>query len=110
MGILNDVKEQLGVVAEDTAFDNVIIIHINSVMSILTQLGVGPAEGFMITSDAEDWDLLYADARLNAIKSYVYLRVKFLFDPQSFGSGFVLSALERQFQEMEWRLNAEVDF
>lgn len=110
MGILNDVKEQLGIVAEDTAFDNVIIIHINSVMSILTQLGVGPAEGFMITSDAEDWDLLYADARLNAIKSYVYLRVKFLFDPGSFGSGFVLSALERQFQEMEWRLNAEVDF
>lgn len=110
MSILSDVKEMLGVVPEDTAFDNQIIIHINSVFSILTQLGVGPTEGFMITGNSEEWDALYEDQRLNPIKSYVYLRVKFLFDPQSFGSGFVTSALERQFTEMEWRLNAEVDF
>jgi len=110
MSILNDVKEQLGIVPEDTAFDNQIRIHINSVFTILTQLGVGPIEGFMITTADEDWDAFYEDQRLNAIKSYMYLRVKFLFDPGSFGSGFVLSALERQFQEMEFRLNAEVDF
>jgi len=108
--ILNDVKEQLGIVAEDTSFDNVITIHINTALTTLTELGVGPAEGFMITGATEEWSAFYEDQRLNSIKSYLFLRVKFLFDPGSFGSGYVLSALERQFQEMEWRLNSEVDF
>ena len=106
--ILNDVKHTLGLLPDDTAFDSDIILHINSVLSILTQLGVGPAEGFMITGSAETWDLFYEDQRLNAIKSYLFLRVKLLHDPPA--TGFVTASYERQYQEMEWRLNAEVDF
>lgn len=106
--ILNDVKETLGIVPADTAFDNIITIHINSVFTTLTQLGVGPIEGFMITGASEEWDAFYEDQRLNAVKSYVFLRVKLLFDPPQ--TGFVTSSYERQILEMEWRLNAEVDF
>lgn len=106
--ILQDVKHQLGLLPEDTAYDNIVVIHINSVLSILTQLGVGPAEGFTITGPDEEWDAFYEDQRLNAIKSYVFLRVKLLMDPPA--TGFVMTSYERQFQEMEFRLNAEVDF
>ncbi len=106
--ILNDVKETLGIVAADTAFDNIIVIHINSVFTTLTQLGVGPIEGFMITGASEDWDLFYEDARLNSIKSYMFLRVKLLFDPPA--TGFTQASYDRQILEMEWRLNSEVDF
>lgn len=106
--ILDDVKDQLGLLPGDTAFDTTIVIHINSVFTILTQLGVGPLEGFMITGDSETWDQFFEDQRLNAVKSYMFLRVKTLFDPAK--TGFEMSALERQYQELEWRLNAEVDF
>lgn len=106
--ILDDVKHQLGILPEDTAFDTTTVIHINTVFSTLTQLGVGPAEGFMIETGDETWDMFFTDQRLNAIKSYIYLRVKLLFDPPT--TGFTMSSYERQIQELEWRLNAEVDF
>jgi hypothetical protein len=106
--ILNDVKETLGIVPADTAFDTTIVIHINSVFLTLTQLGVGPPEGFMITGASEEWDAFFEDQRLNAVKSYMFLRVKLMFDPPP--TGFVLGSYERQILEMEWRLNAEVDF
>jgi hypothetical protein len=106
--ILNDVKHALGLLPADTTFDIDVIMHINSVFTTLNQLGVGPLEGFMITSDAETWDLFYEDQRLNAVKSYVFLRVKLLFDPPTIGKAF--ESYERQILEHEWRLNAEVDF
>lgn len=106
--ILNDVKDQLGLLPEDTSFNNPIIIHINSVFTILTQLGVGPAEGYMITGPENEWSEFYEDQRLNAIKSYMFLRVKLFFDPPP--TGFVTASYERQILEMEFRLNAEVDF
>jgi hypothetical protein len=106
--ILDDVKHQLGIVVADTAFDQTVQIHINSVFAILNQLGVGPAMGFMLETGDETWDEFFTDERLNAVKSYVYLRVKLLFDPPT--TGFVLGSYERQIQELEFRLNAEVDF
>lgn len=106
--ILNDVKHQLGIHEDDTAFDPTIVIHINTVCTTLTQLGVGPLAGFMITGPDEVWDDFYEDQRLNAVKSYMFLRVKLLFDPP--GTGFTTASYERQILELEWRLNAEVDF
>ena len=108
MTILNDVKHQSGLLPGDTSFDTDVIIHANTVFSILTQLAVGPPEGFQIEDGTEEWSLFYDDPRLNAIKSYVFLRVKLLFDPPT--TGFTLAAYERQFAEMEFRLNSEVDF
>lgn len=102
--ILNSVKKILGIASDYDAFDTDIIIHINSVFSTLNQLGLGPDEGFMIEDDSAVWgDFLLDDMRLNSVKTYVYLKVRILFDPPT--SGFVLTALQEQSKELEWRLN-----
>lgn len=106
--ILHDVKHQLGLLPDDTAFDTTIVIHINTIFNVLNQLGVGPLEGFMLETGDETWDQFFTDTNLNAVKSYMYLRVKLLFDPPS--TGFTQSSYDRQIQELEFRLNSEVDF
>ena len=42
--ILTSIKKMLGIDEEYTHFDADVIMDINSVLMILTQLGVGPAE------------------------------------------------------------------
>lgn len=106
--ILNDVKHTLALLPEQTAFDIDIIMHINSAISTLTQLGVGPVEGYMITGPNNLWGEFANDPRLNAVKSYIFLKVKLVFDPP--GTGFVLSSIERQIQELEYRINVIVDY
>lgn len=106
--ILDDVKLALGLLPEDASFDPTIIMHINSAFSLLYDAtSVGGPDGFAITGRTETWDDLFEDTRLNSIKSYVYVRVKVLFDPHIIGA--VLAAHERQFQEMEYRIMAEAD-
>lgn len=106
--ILNDVKHALGLMPEDTSFDSDIIMHINSTFGTLTQLGVGPTIGFQIDDATNVWEEFFTDPRLNAAKSYIFLCVKMLFDPPD--SGFVFSAMERQKEEMEFRLNVVADY
>lgn len=104
--ILTDTKKILGIAEEYTAFDQDIITHINSVFVILNGLGVGPEEGFDISDDTAVWtDFLGDDKRLNSVKSYVYLRVRLLFDPPQ--TSFHISALENQYKELEWRLSIQ---
>lgn len=104
--ILTETKKTLNLSEEYTAFDTDIMLHINSVCSTLHQLGIGPAEGFMITSKNDQWEaLLGDDLRLNMVKSYVFLRVRLLFDASSL-TGPTLSAFQKQIEELEWRLNA----
>ena len=105
--ILNDTKKMLGIPAEHTQFDPDIIMHINSVFDILHQLGVGPDEGFAIADEAAVWDDYTMDINLNAVKSYMYAKVRMIFDPPT--SGIVMGSLEKVISEMEWRLNVEVD-
>jgi hypothetical protein len=104
--ILTSTKKILGLDESYTAFDPDVITHINAAFSTLTQLGVGPAEGFMIEDETAVWDdfLVFADdLQYNSIKTYVYLRVRMLFDPPS--TSFVITALNDQLKELEWRLN-----
>lgn len=102
--ILDDIKKVLGIDPSYTVFDRDIKLHINSVFSTLEQLGVGPDGGFMIIDDTATWGAFYGnDNRYNAIKSYVYLRVRVLFDPPT--TSFLLDAHEKQIKELEWRLN-----
>lgn len=106
--ILISVKKMLGIAAEYTHFDADIIIHINSVFMILNQLGVGPKEGFSISSDVETWDEFTNDnLTIESVKSYMYLKVGLLFDPPP--SSNVLEARNRLVSELEWRLNAIAD-
>jgi hypothetical protein len=106
--ILDDVKHSLGLLPEDTAFDVTIINHINTYLTHLGQLGAGPAEGFMITGAEETWDQFYDDPRLNSVKSYLFLRVRLLFDPPA--TGFTQQSFDRQISELEFRILSETDF
>lgn len=107
--ILTSIKKMLGIAEEYEQFDADIIMHINSVFMILTQLGVGPSEGFSIEDDSAIWsDFIQDSTNIESVKSYVYLRVKLLFDSTSLGSP-VIEAMNRQISELEWRLNIEAE-
>lgn len=102
--ILNTTKKILGLAEDYKVFDLDIIIHINSVLNVVTQLGIGPEDGFMIEDDTATWeDFLGSDKRMNAVKTYVYLRVRLLFDPPT--TSYLINAMESQCRELEWRLN-----
>lgn len=102
--ILTSTKKALGILEDYTAFDVDILMHINSVFSILNQLGIGPADGFMIEDSTPTWvDFLEEDSRLNLVKSYVYLRVRLLFDPPT--TSYLIDSTRKQSEEFEWRLN-----
>lgn len=106
--ILISIKKLLGIEEEYTQFDNDIIMHINTVFLNLTQLGVGPAEGFLIEDDTATWyDFIGDSNQLQAVKSYMYLKVKLLFDPPL--SSSVIESMNRMIAELEWRLNVAVD-
>lgn len=107
--ILSLVKQMLGIPADDTYFDQTLILHINSVFSIIRQLGCGPSDGYVATAESTwhdffgEWD----DRKLQLVKTYMGLKVRQLFDPPT--NGTVANALERQIAELEWRLNIQVD-
>ena len=106
--ILSSTKKILGIAPEYEAFDLMIMTHINSVFSTLEQIGVGPVGGFMIEDATAEWGaLLGTDNRLNQVKSYVYLRVRLLFDPPA--TSFAINSLQEQAKEMEWRLQVTTD-
>lgn len=106
--ILTSIKKMLGITEEYKHFDADLIMHINSVFMILNQLGVGPSEGFSIKGKDEVWaDFMPEEPRIELIKSYMYLKVKLLFDPP-LGSA-VIEVINRQINEFEWRLNVAVD-
>lgn len=102
--ILTTVKKVLGIDEEDTSFDLDITLHINSVLSTLNQLGVGPDEGFMIEDKEATWEsFLGTDPRINNVKSYTYLKVRLLFDPP--GTSFAITSIENMARELEVRIN-----
>lgn len=106
--IFNSIKALLGPDADYDVFDQDILIFINSALSTLTQLGIGPANGFRITGDTETWSDLLGDAQdLDSVKQYIFMKVKIAFDPPS--SSSVLSAYQESCKELEWRLNVAVD-
>jgi hypothetical protein len=102
--ILNSIKKILGISENYTAFDIDIIMHINSVFSILTQMGIGPEEGFSIEDALTEWSqFITNNNNYNLIKSYMCLKVRMLFDPPA--NSFLIAPMEKQIQEYEWRLS-----
>jgi hypothetical protein len=113
--ILISTKKILGIAEDYTAFDLDIITHINSAFSTLTQLGVGPANGFMIEDETAQWSDFITDVsdpygvssgddlQYNSVRTYVFLKVRYLFDPPQ--TSYLITATEKQIQELEWRLN-----
>lgn len=106
--ILDTTKKALGLDATNTEFDVDIIMHINSVFSTLNDLGIGPAEGFAIEDATPTWDdYIPANPRYNSVQSYMYLKVRMLFDPPA--TSFHITAIQKQIDEYEWRLNVKYE-
>lgn len=104
--ILNSIKKILSIDPSYKAFDTDIVFHINSVFATLNQLGIGPEAGFMIEDDTTTWDaFLNNDLKLNFVKQYVYLKVRMIFDPPQ--TSFVLEAMNRQAEQLEWRISVQ---
>lgn len=107
--ILTSIKKLLGIDENYTHFDADIVMHINSVFSILTQMGVGPANGFSISGKDETWSAFIADRPniFSLVKSYIYMKVRLLFDPPL--SSAAIESINRQISEFEWRLFVAAD-
>lgn len=106
--ILTSIKKLLGIPEDYEHFDADIIMHINSAFMILTQLGVGPFEGFAIEDKTSNWtDFVSDTTKVEAVKSYVYLKVRLLFDPPA--SSAVIESINRMISEYEWRLNVAAE-
>lgn len=106
--ILTSIKKLLMLAEDDTSFDADIIMHINTVITVLNQFGVGPDTGFTITDKTATWqELLGSYPNLDSVRSYVYLKVKMIFDPPS--SGAVIESMNRVIGELEWRINATAE-
>lgn len=106
--ILTSIKKLLGITEEYEHFDSDLIMHINSVFTILTQLGVGPSEGFRIEDGEATWsDFTNDDVKLDSVKTYMHLKVKLLFDPPL--SSVVMESMNRMISELEWRLNVTAE-
>lgn len=106
--ILTSIKKLLGITEEYEHFDEDIIMHINSVFMILTQLGVGPPEGFRIEDKTATWNKFISDdVRFDSVKSYMHLKVKLLFDPPL--SSAAIESMNRMINEFEWRINVAAE-
>jgi hypothetical protein len=108
--ILDSVKKVLQIPASLDVFDIDIIMHINSVFATLSQLGIGPVNGFFIEDKTKLWsdylgDGPTADLRLNAVKTYMCLKVRMIFDPPT--TSFTQTAYKEQIAELEWRINVQ---
>lgn len=105
--ILTSVKKQLGITEEYTHFDSDIIMHINTVFMTLTQIGVGPSDGFTIKDASAVWSDFIPEGNLEAVKTYMGIKVRLIFDPPL--SSTHLDSMNRIASELEWRLNVNVD-
>lgn len=100
--ILTSIKKLLGITAGYTHFDEDIVLQINSAFSVLTQLGVGPTEGFAIVDSSNVWTEFIDDPKLNFAKTFVFIKVKLAFDPPT--SSALMDSYNRQLEEITWRL------
>lgn len=107
--ILLSIKKALGSAPDYTPFDAEITMHINSQIAALYQLGLDAAKTLIVTGPDEQWtDLIPAgDARLHFVKTYVYAKVKMIFDPPT--STAQMEALKSAAAEAEFRINVAVD-
>lgn len=102
--ILDKTKKMIGIPEDYDVYDIDIITNINSVFATLTQLGIGPSDGYMIEDSTPQWDdYLGGKLYLNIVKSYMYQRVRLMFDPPA--TSFALAAIQEQIKEAEFRLS-----
>lgn len=106
--ILLTVKKMLGISEEYHAFDIDVITNINSVFLTLNQLGIGPSSPFQITGEDEVWTDFEDPTKVPGIQTYLYLKVRLLFDPPT--TSFLLESIKEQIAELEWRMNVQKEY
>ena len=108
VSILDSIKQLLGIDVNDTNFDKELIIHINGALMILNQLGVGPINGYLIDNNYNTWEEFIGERDdLEIIKSFVYLKVRLMFDPPQ--NSFLVDSIEKQISEYEWRITVQTN-
>lgn len=106
--ILDSIKKMLGLEPDYKAFDMDIVMLINSALLSLNQIGVGPETGFTVADDKQTWDEFIGGRQdVDAVISYVYMRVKMIFDPPS--SSSAMEAMKQTVEMLEWRINVQVE-
>lgn len=107
--ILTSIKKLLGIDEEDVSFDTDIMIHINSAITILSQMGIGPSNGFIVTSKDQSWSDYITSTTINleGVKTYIYLKVKLIFDPPT--NSITVDAINKNLSELEWRMTLAVE-
>lgn len=107
--ILNTIKKLLGIDSDDDSFDVDIMAIVNSIIPVLSQMGVGPKNGFIITSTEDKWEdyIKDSDINLEGVKTYLYLRTKLIFDPPS--NSTVIESFNKSISELEWRMMLAVE-
>lgn len=105
--ILTSIKKLLGIQAEYTAFDQDLIIHINTAFAVLNQLNIGPSYGFVIEDESATWDEYITSCNLTMVRSYIYMKVRLMFDPPT--SSVLVESMNSMISELEWRLFLEGD-
>ena len=104
--ILQTVKATIGITSDQTHFDSEILMHINSIIAKLNQIGIGPTEGFRVEDESSDWSSFIGDdPNLDMVKDYISISVKLAFDPPS--NSFAIDSLRKITDEYEWRLSVK---
>ena len=107
--ILTSIKKLIGITEDYKHFDTDLIIHIKSVFMIVSQMGIGPDNGFSISDETTTWNdyLPEGDKNFEAVKTYMYLKTRLVFDPPQ--SSSTMEAMKQTISELEWRLNVEAE-
>lgn len=107
--ILTTIKKLLGIDETDVSFDTDIIVSINTAIPFLSQMGIGPPNGFIVTSNDQKWTDYISDATINleGVKSYLYLKTKLIFDPPT--NSTVIQSIDNSLRELEWRMMLAVE-
>lgn len=109
VSILTSVKDAIGITEEFTKFNGTIVMHINTALATLTQMGVGPEKGLRVIDETTTWDKFIPTEsnEFNSVMTYVTLKVRQIFDPPT--SSALMEANERTIKELEWRLNVAAE-
>lgn len=107
--ILTSIKKLLGIDEEDTSFDPDITIHINSIIPNLSQMGIGPKNGFIVIDNTQLWSDYIGSSIINleGVKTYLYLKIKLIFDPPT--NSTTIDAINKNLGELEWRMMLAIE-
>ena len=106
--ILTSIKIQLSLMPEEESFDRELVMHINAAFARLTQLGVGPVQGFRIQDDSTTWDEFVTDITQESYcRNYIYLKVRRIFDPPA--NATLAKVIDEEINELEYLLKVEAE-